>query len=472
MVRYSKLIPFAGILLLGSCQEAHQADESVVPISFVAGEVTKTAFSDDLGSLFWTEGDRVGIFASREDVSAGVNYPYEVNKVNGAGARLAAVSSQWQYSYDVASGSTFTAYYPYAGSAGEGNRFVVPVSVPSKQVQKAAGDRSHLASYIVLKSAPATASEGSGEVNLHFRNLTAMVELEVKATASNRFKISSAILLAKSPVSFDRGNLLLEGSSEDGGSSFQINDAQDSVELSLSTPFALEVSGSKLYYTLIPGTHASGSVSLRLETEDGYVSETVIPGGVTFEGNGVYRKTVTVDPSAFVPKGGSSAISWKEITSADDITEGEYIISYDFSYGDYSGVFLLPCTPTDKNPVPVEMSSGVFGNPEGYVWTLTGVTGGWNISFYSGDTRYYLAGCDKAQGLAVSADGNGAYSPDVTYGTVWSFSGTSDMQLSNGVTSRRAMPWIDPANGLDHYEWRMAKSDSGRFILYKKTLAE
>ena len=472
MVKYSKLIPFAGILLLGSCQEAHQADESVVPISFVAGEVTKTAFSEDLGSLFWTEGDRMGIFASREDVSTGVNYPYEVNKVNGAGARLAALSSQWQYSYDVAFGSTFTAYYPYAGSAGEGNRFVVPVSVPSKQVQKAAGDRSHLSSYMVLKSAPATASEGSGEVNLHFRNLTAMVELEVKATASSRFKISSAILLAKSPVSFDRGNLLLEGSSADDGSSFQINDAQDSVELSLSTPFALGVSGSKLYYTLIPGTHAAGSVSLRLETEDGYVSETVIPDGVTFEGNGVYRKTVTVDPSAFVPQGGSSAISWKEITSASDITEGDYIISYDFSYGDYSGVFLLPCTPTDKNPVPVEMSSGVFVNPEGYVWTLSSVTGGWNISFYSGDTRYYLAGCDKAQGLAVSADGNGAYSPDVTYGTVWSFSGTSDMQLSNGVTSRRAMPWIDPANGLDHYEWRMAKSDSGRFILYKKTLTE
>lgn len=464
---------FAAALLLGACQSSPlKNEEGSSALSFVAGELTRTAFSTDLTSLSWTEGDRVGIFASRDGASEGVNYPYEVRGAEGGPAKLSAVSSQWQYSYEAASGSTFTAYYPFAGTAGEGNRFVVPVSVPSQQAQKAAGDPSHLSSYMVLKSAPAAASEAFGEVNLHFRNLTAVVEIEVKAGASNGFRISSAVLAADAPLSFDRGNLLLEGVPSGDGSSFQINDAQDTVALSLASPFALETSGSKLYFTVVPGTHEAASVKLRLCTENGYVCETAIPEGVTFEGNGVYRKTVTVDPSDFVPSAGPSGYTWKEIASAADISEGEYIISYDFSYGDHSGVFLLPCTPVDRNPVPAEMFSGVFANPDGYVWTVSSSTGGWNISFSSAGTRYYLAGCDKAQGLAVSSDGKGYYSPDAAYGTVWTFTGTSDMQLSTSVSSRRAMPWIDPANGLDHFEWRMAKSDTGGFVLYKKTLAE
>lgn len=472
MKKQSITIALAAVLLCGACQSSPVWEDGSAPLRFTAGEPTRTAFSADLTSLAWTEGDRLGIFASGVSDSQGVNYPYEVRSAEGGSAKLSAASSQWQYTYDMASGSTFTAYYPFAGTAGEGNRFVVPVSVSSRQVQKAAGDHSHLSSYMVLKSAPATASEASGTVNLHFRNLTAVVEIEVKAGASNSFRISSAVLAADAPLSFDRGNLLLDGIPSDDGSSFQINDSQDTVALSLATPFALEATGSRLYFTVVPGAHAASSVKLRLYTENGYMCETTIPEGVTFEGNGVYRKSVTVDPSDFVPSGGPSGYTWKEVSSAVEISEGEYIISYNFSYGDHSGEFLLPCTPVDRNPIPSELSSAIFTNPAGYVWTLTGVTGGWNISYYSGDTRYYLAGCDKAQGMAVSSDGKGYYSPDEAYGTVWTFTGTSDMQLSTSTSSRRAMPWIDPSNGLDHFEWRMAKSDTGGFVLYKKTLAE
>ena len=457
------------------------------PVVFSAGPgegFTRAAFSDDLTTLSWVRGDRMGIFAAEGSEPLGLNYPYEATSIAGATATLSAVSSQWQYARGSVAGCTFRAYAPFSGTPGEGNSFVVPVSVPSRQEQAAAGDVAHLSDYMILKSFPAAADAATGTVNLRFRNLIAVLEVDLKASAASGFRIAAAQLSASAPLAFDKGNMLLEGDPDDTGGSFQINESRDTVDLALGTAFPLTAAGGKLYFTLIPGAHAAASLKLRLLTDNDYAAEVVIPDALTFAGNGVYHKSVTVNPSDFKPaSGGGETWLWKKITTAAEITAGDYVVSFEYDYNSTAGTFLLPCTAVDRNPLPTDAatlslgydaSGNLLSAPAGYVWKVAAATGGWTISYMDGTSEYKLSGCDQAQGIAISADGGGYYTGTKTYSTVWQFTDESTgIQLINSVAStRKAVPWIDPANGLDHFEWRMAKALVGGYVLYKKTLVE
>lgn len=470
------------LCLAASCERGFVPAEE--PLRFTAagsaGDV-RVAFSDDLSALNWASGDRIGIYAVKGSETVGVNYPYAATEITGSSATLSAVSSQWQYGRSSVSGCTFQAYAPFTGTAGEGNRFVVPVSVPSLQQQAAAGSVEHLSSYAVLKAFPATANPPTGSVNLRFRNLTAVVELEIKATAASAHKIASAELQAAAPLAFDRGNLLLEGDPDDTGGAFQINDGQDTLTLSLGEPFALTTTGAKISLTVIPGTHAAGSLKLRLVTTTGAEATIAIPDAVIFTGNGIYRKTIFVDPASFKAPGGGGSYIWKKVTTAAEVTTGQYVVRYDFHYGDHLGNFLLPCTPVDRNPIPASVADlnlsfntagDLLAAPAGYLWDIAKSTDGWTFSCTDGTATYLLGGCDQAQGIAISTDGKGYYTAK-TYSTCWTLAdGTSGIVMTVPVSDRKAMPWIDPANGLNDFEWRMTKSDTGGYIFYKKTAVE
>ena len=473
------------IILLAACCALSCGRESLPhsqngdgAVVFTAGALSRAAFSDDLLSLSWVRGDRIGIYSVKGSEAVGLNYPYEASEAQGASAGLAAVSTQWQYTLASVPGCTYYAYAPFSGTPGEGNAFVIPAQVPSRQVQASAGSVEHLSSYVLLKSYPAVPSETDASVNLRFRNLTAAAEIHVKSSAASGLKIASAVLAAEAPLAFDRGNMVLEGSPDDA-SVLQVNDAQDTVDLSISEPFQLSTAGSKLYFTLIPGAHAAGSMSLRLVTTDGRTATVAIPEAVNFESNGVYRKSVTVNPSAFSsPSGEGGSYIWKKITASAGVSAGKYVIGFAYNRNDVSKTLLLPCTPVGKNPLPADISGmelsftsegDLSAAPDGYVWDIEAVGGGWKVSYSDGSTVYMLAACDKAQGVAISSNGKGDYSNE--YSTVWTFSDSaSGIQMTVPVSAtRNCTPWYDPAAGLDHFEWRMATAEAGAYILFKKT---
>ncbi len=447
------------------------------PVQFSIAAQTKAAFSNDLSTLSWTDGEKLGIYASDASGSVGLNYPYSVH-TGASSATIAAESSQWQYSYSESAGCTFYAYAPFTGSPGDGNRFVVPISVPSLQEQAAPGSVEHLSRYAVLKSYPATME--NNVVNLHFRNLTSVVKITVKASSNVSHKVYKAVLKSASSLSFDRGGLLVEAEPGVDGAAFQVNDPVDTVMLTLREAFTPGTAGKNLLFTVIPGSHAAGSMSLRLITEDGWYCDVPVSGAVSFAGNGVYEKTVTVNPSDFKKMAGVSAWEWVPVTAAAAVTEGEYVLSFKYDYDSVKAHYLLPTKPVARNPIPATLGDlGLVPNangnlddaPSGYVWTLTQVSGGWKVGYRESGTEYVLSGCDGAQGVAVSTDGKGDISGK-TYSSVWTFSDDADygMQMSVSVTTRHLTPWYV----TDHFEWRMtgAATKVGGFVLYKKTEIE
>lgn len=464
-----------------SCSLEKESAPAAAPeaLRFTAAYTSRTAFSQDLSAISWENGDRVGIYATKGADAIGINYPYSITGIDGATGELSAVSSSCQYGSVESAGATFCAYYPFAGTAGEGNRFVVPVQLPASQEQAAAGDVSHLSDYMILMAGPVSLTGGSAAVNLPFRNMLAVAAIDIKASAANSRNISSVVLKASAPLAFARGNMLLDPGD---AAPFTINDASDSVVLNLETPFRLSTEGSRVYFTLTPGSHAAGSIKLKLLTDNGYAAEVAIPEGVNFESNGVYSKTLSVDPASFkkVQEGGEVYI-WKPVTAASSVKAGECILAYHYDYGGTVKDFVLPGTAADKNPLPVVLTSlgwsfddndNITSEPdELYVWKLTAVDGGWNITH--GDN--ILCGCDQAQGLAISTDGSGAYSSTKTYSSVWSFTDKENFGMQLGlpgtITTRRAMPYYDSAS-MTQFEWRLAKSDTGGYVLYYKTLVD
>ena len=482
MKKYILLLPLLCIAL--SCGQGFSpADRPVVFTAGGSSASVRAGFTDDLSALCWETGDRIGIYAFNGSETVGINYPYEATEISGASATLSAVSSQWQYGRASVAGCTFQAYAPFSGVAGDGNRFVVPISIPSEQAQEAAGSTGHLAAYTVLKSFPATADAATGAVNLRFRNLSTVVELEIKATAASHLRLVSASLEGEAPLAFDRGSLLLEGAPDDAGGCLQVNDASNSVTLTLTHPAALTTAGVKFYFTLMPGTHAAGTLKLLLTTIDGYTATVDLPSAVTFAGNGIYRKSLSVNPSAFAPAEGVSYI-WKKVTASEAVTTGQYVVSYLYDDGTHTGTLLLPCAQVDRNPLPADISTlGLSFNPEGdltdapvgYVWDVAKTSEGWSFSCVNDAGTCCLGACDQGQGVTVDIDGKGYYyyHGGKEYSTLWTLTDTpSGIRMTVPVSERKAMPWIDPANGLDHFEWRMTKSETGGYVFYKKTQVE
>ena len=459
------------MLIACTAQEMPDTVRENAPLRFNVSAASKAAFTAGLDSLFWRFGDRIGIHAERDGLNVGVNYPYSVSS-DGASAGLTALTSAWQYGSSDAAACTFYAYYPFAGTAGEGNRFVVPASISSSQRQKAAGDASHLGEYLLMKSAPATADE-NGAVNLRFRNLCAVAEIKLKAEGGCNRRVTSAVLKASAPVAFDKGSLLVQASPDGSESPLQINEAADSVTLELATPLTLSAEAQSIYFCLLPGSHEASSLKLRLIADDGCEALLDLGTAVDFKANGIYRKSVGVTNQDF---GDAVPVRyvWKPVVKASDVTAGEYLISY---YHLHEGkIFMLPNTPVTRNPVPAEMNAvapvdgagNVTEVQDGYSWEFAEVTGGWQISCKVSGNTNILGACDQAQGVAISADGSGYYASSKTYGTVWTVSDLARqwMEMSVSVTTRKLMPYpVDEA-----YQWRMTgESNTGGFVFYKKT---
>lgn len=438
-------------------------------------------------SLTWDEGDKVGISAARGEQPLGSNFSYAVSERfdEGRSALLAAVSNLYQYRWDGEGDYTFFAYYPYTGTQGAGVHYLTQVSLPATQQQAAAGDFSHLKSLWVMKSEPRHIVGKQQTVDLTFRGIYSIVELKLKLAApdTKSRSIERVQLNAQTnPLAAPIANLTLTSSKEEEKQepALIVNDGVNYVDVELGQPFTLsDTAEQSIWLLVVPGVHAAGEIGVQLATNDSYRLDLTIPEAVTFEPNKVYRKEVLIDPADFYYYRDPSAPAvtyFKPVRDMADLTDGEYIISFDFANSDVD--YLLQVLPVTRNPIPMTFEAaqvayfgdmGIQSIADGYVWNLKADGDNWAISAVGTNGKTYLLnGCNQAQGISIAETLTGHYASTREYSNIWTIS-----VVDSG--SWIMQPILAPARymGVDlvNNQWRfptVSTASDGSFVFYKK----
>lgn len=458
-------------------------------IRFGASQIgSKVDFNTDPAdalNITWAEGDEVGISATKNGELFGCNYLYNINELSAeaTSANLAASSNLYAYRWAEEGNYTFYAYYPYTGVQGSGVHYLTTVSLPAVQNQQCADDYSHLKDMWTMKSEPYTISGAQNTVQLSFEGVYSIVELKLKyAAATTAPRAVERVQLNSSVAPLVAENMSLMLDTDDTTGDLVINEGKNSVDVMLSQPFELSTEQTQSVWLLVvPGEHKAGEIGVQLQTVNSYRLDLTIPEAVTFEPNKVYRKEVVVDAEDFYywkDPNAPAVTYFKPITALEDITDGEYIIGFDFK-DESVGDMWLKLAGATRNPIAASYDEaqvepyaelGILSVAQGFVWTLKKNGEGFNISTKDkDDTEWLLNGCNKAQGISMATTVTGHYVKDETYSNLWYIytQETGEFYIQNETSSKRYLV-VDTVN---NNEWRnggVSPVEQGTFVFYKK----
>lgn len=304
-------------LFFAACSESTIDEQSTPtmaegePIAFsvVSNEGRASYFQGEGHGVVWDGGEQIGIRAydidtpssnkQRGNYTVAEDGECTLNKHDGI---------LWQ-----GSPMTITAYYPATDNATASNLWEIPMS--DKQEQKAAGDHSHIANYMVMQAEPQNFTQQPDAAQLEFCNLCAIVELTIKGSAShtvrrvtlsttseNHLSATQLKLDATQSLFDNKGDLkakaalvpyTIPAENKDFGSK--------QLHLSLTSPAALSEEGAKFYLVVLPGNHENEEITISVETTEGKIAEKKM-GAVEFKMNKVYRPTLTFADNDFKVK--------------------------------------------------------------------------------------------------------------------------------------------------------------------------
>ena len=497
MKNWLNLIFVGGVMLLMGCstQSDLQAPASETKdIRFgISQQQARAYFAEDpAGALCvgWDLGDGIGVSATKDGEPFGANYEYRVKESldEGASAVLTASSTQYTYRWSEEAAYTFYGYYPYTGTPDAEPHYLTSVSLPAEQPQAAVNDFSHLQAWWVMKAEPYTIQGLQEQVELSFRGVFSIVELKLRyaKTPSKNRSIERVQLNAQTtPLAVTIGSLTLtsDKEAEKQEPALIVNDGVKSVDVPLGRPANLDETTTQSIWLLVaPGAHAAGELAVQLATVDSYRLDMTIPEAVTFEPNKVYRKEVVINPDDFYYYRDPSAPAvtyFKPIRDISQLTEGEYIISFD-SADAAATDYLLQVQPIMRNPIPKSFDDaevtyfedmGILTVAAGYVWSLKADGENWTISGEGSNGKTYLLnGCNKAQGVAIAETVTGHYaSSDCEYSNVWVIAAddTSGNWIMQSVVAPTRYLDVDETN----MQWRfptVTTATKGSFVFYKK----
>ncbi len=477
------------------CSKSDEAVNTVIEgdvVQFAMQQpISRALFeADPAGALnvAWELGDKVGISATVDGRLLGANYQYAVSKIapETGSATLGAVSTLFQFRWAEEKAHTFYGYYPYTGEQGQGVHYLTEVSLPATQPQAAAGDFSHLHPMWVMKANPYTIQGGQSTVSMDFRGVFSIVELKLRYVAQptkNRAITRVQLNAAEAPLAAPIANLTLSSDKEQEKQepALIINDGALAVDVPLTQPCTLdEAQTQSIWLLVVPGTHAAGSIGLQLETADSYRLDMTIPEAVNFEPNKVYRKEIVIDPADFYyyrDPNAPAVTYYKQIQDITQLTEGEYIIGFDYTDA-ASADYLLQVQPIVRNPIPMTFEDaqvayfadmGILSVAAGYVWQLKADGENWAISGEGANgTTYLLNGCNQAQGIAIAETLTGYYASTREYSNLWTISVADS---GNWIMQSILAPTRYLAVDLVNMHWRLptaTTASTGSFVFYKK----
>lgn len=359
------------------------AEGEPIAFSVVSNEGRASYFQGEGHGVVWDGGEQIGIRAydidtpssnkQRGNYTVAKNGECTLNKHDGI---------LWQ-----GSPMTITAYYPATNNATASNLWEIPMS--DKQVQKAAGDHSHIANYMVMQAEPQDFTQQPDAAQLEFCNLCAIVELTIKGSAShtvrrvtlsttseNHLSATQLKLDATQSLFDNKGDLkakaalvpyTIPAENKDFGSK--------QLHLSLTSPAALSEDGANFYLVVLPGKHENEEITISIETTEGKIAEKKM-GAIEFKMNKVYRPTISFNDSDFKIslaeiKHHYSRVNGNTYSTPIPFVE-EAVIFLDRTYKLYNVPSLPePCEVATCNSGLYPSYNRIIAENDGYVYLLT-----------------------------------------------------------------------------------------------------
>ena len=300
------------LALASGCREADTdlafaGQEAVVRFAAPGAVVSRAIVEADGTQLniTWNSDDAIGIFG-RGAVS-GNNYPYLATPDRKEPARCSFSPMSLDRIYEWQPGrQEFYACYPYDETFhGEPNALFV--SLPTHQIQTAAGSTEHLAALCTMKAAPISRvfdESDDSPVEFTFHNLFAIVEIRLKmeAGASIDVPIQQIKLVSEeAALTFPAGTVDLTAPIESGYTVLPVTAVEESREVVLTFSQQPVVSRSEygsFWLMVAPGRHTAGKLKLQVTAIDNSVCTLELPE-VDFKSNRNYRQDATLSMDDF-----------------------------------------------------------------------------------------------------------------------------------------------------------------------------
>lgn len=433
------IIYIAAALLLAGCTKDAATEVSQMtggePILTVsagvsAGRTTVTTTEQGLLDIDWAEDDRIGLYATADELLTGRNISYTAtpNEENASLCTFAATNEGEVLYWNGSKEQAFYAYYPFEQVIdGLPDAAAQPISLPATQEQAKGNSAAHLAKYGVMTAAPVVfepnATLGSG-ICFNFTSLFSVVEFRIKTDAA----CPLAELPIKSLTLSAKGTALAAPVATMDLTQTPTAIATQETATELQLTFAEEImlkrdAYTSFYMVVLPGTHAANSLQLDVTAIDNSVHAVPIAEGVTFRSNKHYVREYELTFDGFVAAdpfevelpnlttkvGEPLTINFSGKANSIDFWSGEY--GHDYAYAtkeriekavvkmqfevclvngaqreplsvkvstDFDGTMteeaIKAATWTDVSAafsIPKELGSSDTKNPREYTWTKT-----------------------------------------------------------------------------------------------------
>lgn len=263
-------------MLLAGCAQDTEDNGPVLPGTgqgeffgtFAATPDVKTSMEYDEASqkvkISWIAEDRIGIFGSKDGTSLKDNAEYKAVLDGGAPTGyFEAVDQTASFPWGDGAGTrTFHAYYPYdAAAASTGS---MAYTIPAAQQQGAGME--HVAAAGLMTAVGTSASATRETIQLQFRSAFAVAEFIVKQAAGENITLRSVKLKGAAPLAGAATCDLATGTLTAAA------DASNEVTLTFGDAgLTLDEAGKSIYFLVLPGVHAAGTVQLVFTDVNGKV---------------------------------------------------------------------------------------------------------------------------------------------------------------------------------------------------------
>lgn len=273
---------------------------------------TRVSFCDDLHTITWSTGDKIGIYASNANVNAFAGY--EIKEGNTS---LGTFSNDF---FSLKPGKEYYAFYPLSSSATISS---APVDY-TNQIQTTNNSVSHLGNYNYMCGKVEVETNGNSYVN--FKNIGAVLRFELKATEATTV---ASITLTSDESSFIRKGQL---NMETGGISPL--STSSSTTLNFGSSIALNEDDVLVAHIMIAPVNMEGcNITCKLKDSNGEVLVTKFEGNDFQQGKAYLFKTDLPNSSKISVV--NTAGQLKNLLGAKDLSKiKELTLSGDVNFDD------------------------------------------------------------------------------------------------------------------------------------------